>query len=69
MFSTKNVEELTQTYLKKDVLLLNYVIEKFVEVSVNEFGITPLYCTLQEKDLILALESNIRGGKDLGLDF
>ena len=52
------------------------------QVSVNEFGINPLYCvslpgytwqwglkctrinlqTLQDKDLILTLENNIRGG-------
>ena len=56
--------------------------ENFVKVSVNEFGINPLYCvslpgyiwqcglkytgrnlpTLQDKDLILFLENNIRGG-------
>ena len=56
--------------------------EKFIKVSVNEFGINPLYCvsppgytyqyglryteinlqTLQDKDIILLLENNIRGG-------
>ena len=56
--------------------------EKFIEVSVNEFEINPLYCvslpgytwqcglkytginlqTLQDKDMILLLENNIRGG-------
>ena len=56
--------------------------EKFVKVSVNQFGINPLYCvslpgyiwqcglkctgvnlqTLQDKDMILLLENNIRGG-------
>ena len=56
--------------------------EKFIKVSVNEFGINPLYCvslpgytwqcglkhteinlqTLQDKDMILLLENNIRGG-------
>ena len=56
--------------------------EKFIKVSVNDFGINPLYCvslpgytwecglkytginlrTLQDKDLILTLENNIRGG-------
>ena len=56
--------------------------EKFIKVSVNEFGINPLYCvslpgykwqcglkytginyqTLQDKDMILLLEKNIRGG-------
>ena len=69
-------------YLRSDVLLLTCVFEKFIEVSVNEFGTIPLYCvsfpdyryqcglkytvinlqTLQDKDLILLLENNIRGG-------
>ena len=42
----KNGEELTQLYLKSDVLLLACacVFEKFTKVSVNEFGINPLYC-------------------------
>ena len=81
-FNIKNGEELTETYLKSDVLLLACVFEKFIKVSVNEFGINPLYCvslpgytwecglkytginlqTLQDKDLILTLENNIRGG-------
>ena len=58
------------------------VFEKFIKVSVKEFGITLLYCvslpgytwrcglkysekilqTLQDKDMILLLEKNIRGG-------
>ena len=82
MFDIKNGEELTEIYLKSDVLLLACVFEKFIKVSVNEFGINPLYCvslpgytwecglkytginlqTLQDKDLILTLENNIRGG-------
>ena len=81
-FNIKNGEELTQIYLKCDVLLLACVFEKFLKVSVNEFGINPLYCvslpgytwqcglkytrinlqTLQDKDMILLLENNIRGG-------
>ena len=81
-FSIKNGEELTKIYLKSDVLLLACVFEKFIKVSVNEFGINPLYCvslpgytwqcglkytginlqTLQDKDMILLLENNIRGG-------
>ena len=82
IFDIKNGEELTEIYLKSDVLLLTCVVEKFIKVSVNEFKINPLYCvslsgytwecglkytginlqTLQDKDLILTLENNIRGG-------
>ena len=81
-FNIKNGEELTEIYLKSDVILLACVFEKFIKVSVNEFGINPLYCvslpgytwqcglkytdvrlqTLQDKDMILFLENNIRGG-------
>ena len=81
-FNIKNGEELTQIYLKSDLLLLACVFEKFINVSVNEFDINPLYCvslpgytwqcglkytginlqTLQDKDMILLLENNIRGG-------
>ena len=81
-FNIKNGDELTEIYLKSDVLLLACVFEKFIKVSVNEFGINPLYCvslprytwqcglkytgvnlqTLQDKDMILLLENNIRGG-------
>ena len=62
--------------------MLTCVFEKFSKVSVNEFGVNPLYCvslpgytwqcglkntginleTLQNKDMILSLEINIRGG-------
>ena len=82
IFDIKNGEELTEIYLKSDVLWLTCVFEKFIKVSVNEFKINPLYfvslpgytweCglkytgihlqTLQDKDLILTLENNIRGG-------
>ena len=82
IFDIKDGEELTEIYLKSDVLLLACVFEKFIEVSVNEFGINPLCCvslpgytwecglkytginlqTHQDKDLILTLENNIRGG-------
>ena len=81
-FNIKNGEELTEIHLKSDVLLLACVFEKFIKVSVYEFGINPLYCvslpgytwqcglkytginlqTLLDKDMILLLENNIRGG-------
>ena len=44
LFDIKNGEELKQLYLKSDVLLLTCVFEKFVKVSINEFGINPLEC-------------------------
>ena len=81
-FNVKNGEQLTQLYLKSDFSLLACVFEKFIKISVNEFGINPLYCvslpvytwqcglkytgvnlqTLQDKDMILLIEKNIRGG-------
>ena len=81
-FNIKSGEELTEIYLKSDVLLLACVFEKFIKVSINEYNINPLYCvslpgytwlcglkytginlqTLQDKDMILLLENNIRGG-------
>ena len=81
-FNIKNGEQLTEIYLKSDILLLACVFEKLIKVSINEFDNNPLYCislpgyicecglkytgihlqTLQDKDLILTLENNIRGG-------
>ena len=43
-FNIKTGEELTQLYLKSDVLLLACVFENFLRVSVNEYGINLLYC-------------------------
>ena len=36
--------ELTQLYCKSDVILLADVFEKFIKVSIKEFGIYPLCC-------------------------
>ena len=82
LFNIKDGEELTKLYCKSDVILIADVMEKFVKVSFEEYGIYPLYCvslpgytyqcalkytdiklqTLQDKDLILLIENNIRGG-------
>ena len=81
-FNIKTGEDLTEIYLKSDVLLLACVFEKFIKISVNQYDINPLYCvslpgytrqcgmkytginlqTLQDKDMILLLENNIRVG-------
>ena len=42
-FGIKDGKELTELYCKSDVLLLTCVFEKFIKVSQNEFGISPLY--------------------------
>ena len=39
----KDGKELTELYCKSDVLLLACVFKKFIKVSQNEFGISPLY--------------------------
>ena len=81
-FNIKNGKELTELYLKTDVILLADIFEKFIKVSINEFGINPLYCvslpgytwecglkhtniklqTMQDENMILLIENNIRGG-------
>ena len=43
-FNIKIGEKLTDIYLKNDVSLLACVFEKYIKVSVNEFGFNPLYC-------------------------
>ena len=41
-FNIKNGEELTDIFLKSDVLLLACVFEKFIEISINQYDINPL---------------------------
>ena len=43
-FNIKKGEEITEKFLKSDVLLLTCVFEKFIRVSVIKNGINPLYC-------------------------
>ena len=43
LFNFKNGEELKEICLKSDVLLLACVFEKFIKLSVNEYGINTLY--------------------------
>ena len=43
-FNIKTGKELTELYLKSDVILLADVFEKFIKVSIKEFEINPLYC-------------------------
>ena len=81
-YDLKNGQELTELYLKMDVLQLTEVFENFVEKSTLEYGINPLYCYslpgntwkaglkltkvkldfIKDKQLLLLLENNIRGG-------
>ena len=44
IFDFNNGKELTQLFLKSDVILLVDVFEKFNQVSTREYGINPLCC-------------------------
>ena len=44
LFDIKSGEETTKLFCKSDAILLADVIEKFVKVSSEEYGINPLYC-------------------------
>ena len=81
-YNITTAQELTELYLKMDVLQLTDVFENFVEKSTLEYGINPLYSYslpgytwkaglkltkikldfLKDKQLLLLLENNIRGG-------
>ena len=43
IFNIKNGRELTELYNKADVIILADIFEKFIKVSISEFGINPLY--------------------------
>ena len=81
-YNITTAQELTELYLKMDVLQLTDVFENFVEKSTLEYGINPLYRYslpgytwkaglkltkikldfIKDKQLLLLLENNIRGG-------
>ena len=42
--NTKDGEKLTKLYCKTDVTLLADVFEKFVRVTIKEYGINPRFC-------------------------
>ena len=44
LFDIKKGEELTQLYLKSHVIFLTEVLEKFVKVSIKDYGNNPFYC-------------------------
>ena len=44
LFNIKDGEELTRLYCKSDIILLTDIMEKFVKVSFEEYGIYLLYC-------------------------
>ena len=54
----KNGEELTRLCLKSDVLLLACTFEKFIKVSINEFGINSTLCKITWFSLAMWLEEN-----------
>ena len=43
LFNNRNAEEITQLYLTSDVFSV-CLFEKFINVSINEFRINPLFC-------------------------
>ena len=46
LFNKKNGGESTNLFLKRNVILVTRVFEKYVIVSVFEFEINPLYCSI-----------------------
>ena len=61
-FNIKNGEELTQLYLKSDVILLADVSEKFIKISVEEYGKKP-FILCESTRLHLAMWFEIYGNK------
>ena len=44
IFDIKSGEELNNLYPQSDVITLAEVFQKFFEISIEEYGINPLYC-------------------------
>ena len=44
LLNIKTGEELTSLYLKSDVLFCACLFEKYIKLSINEFGVNLLYC-------------------------
>ena len=44
MFDIKNGEKLTELCLKSDVILVADVFDKYIKISIEEYGIYPFHC-------------------------
>ena len=44
IFDSENADDLTKLCLRSDVILIADLFENFINISIEEFGINPLYC-------------------------